>query len=238
MVERLAPGIYQLELGWRAPFGANAYVVDDGEVTLIDAGFPVNARSIRGELSETGIAIASIDRVLITHYDLDHVGGLARLLPELDAPVYVGTADLAIMTGDRNPPFFHHKGLFHRGLRRVYRLPSSLSYRPLGDREQVGSFTAYHTPGHNPGHTVYVHQDRGIVLFGDLVWEADGALTIPFWLDSYDMPALRASLRRFAADVAPFDIAGVGHGTPIRTNGFGALRTLVEQLADESDWLP
>lgn len=238
MVERLAPGIYQLELGWRVPFGANAYLVDDGDVTLIDAGFPVNARSIREELREIGVPIASIDRVLITHYDLDHVGGLARLAPALDAPVYVGTADLAIMTGDDDPPFWHHKGLFHRGLRSVYRLPSSLSYRPIGDREVVGGFTGYHTPGHNPGHTVYVHHDRGLVLFGDLVWEEAGGLTIPFWLDSYDMPELRASLRRFAAAVEPFEIAGVGHGTPIRSDGFAALRRLVDELGDESDWWP
>ncbi|MDX1747738.1 MAG: MBL fold metallo-hydrolase, partial [Halobacteriales archaeon] len=89
MAEELAPGVWYLNLGWRAPLGANAFLVEDGTVTLVDAGLPLNARRIRHELAATGLDPGDIDQVLITHYDLDHVGGLARLVPELDAPVYM-----------------------------------------------------------------------------------------------------------------------------------------------------
>ncbi len=226
MAERLAEGVWYLDLGWPAPLGANAFVVDDGEVTLVDAGFPRNANRLRGELADAGIEVEAIDRVLLTHYDLDHVGGLSRLVPELDAPAYLGEADLALLDGSWDPPWLHHKGLFHRGLRRLHRLPPSIELRPAADGDEIGGFVAHHTPGHNPGHTAYVHEDLGAGLLGDLAWSKPRGLVTPIWLDSYDMRRLRASVRAFAERAAPFEVAGVGHGEPLRAGGRQAVRDL------------
>jgi glyoxylase-like metal-dependent hydrolase (beta-lactamase superfamily II) len=226
VAELLAAGVWYLDLGWPAPFGANAFAVDDGEVTLVDAGFPVNGRQLRRELADAGIAPGDIDRVLLTHYDLDHVGGLARLVPELDAPAYLGEADLALLRGAWDPPWLHHKGLFHRGLRRLHRLPSGIELRAVTDGDDIGAFTAYHTPGHNPGHTVFVHEPLGVALLGDLVWSKPRGLVTPIWLDSYDMHTLRSSIRSFAERAPPFEVAGVGHGEPLRSGGRDALRAL------------
>ena len=226
MAEALGAGTWYLDLGWPAPLGANAFVVDDGEVTLVDTGFPVNARRLRDELAEAGVSVGDIDRVLITHYDLDHVGGLSRLAPDLDAPVYVGEADLDLLRGAWDPPWLHHKGLFHRGLRRLYRLPGSLDWRPVADGDEVGGFTAHHTPGHNPGHVVWVHEALEVALLGDLAWSKPRGLVTPIWLDSYDMVRLRESVRGFARRAPPFEVAGVGHGRPLRTGGDVAFRDL------------
>ncbi|MDX1748629.1 MAG: MBL fold metallo-hydrolase, partial [Halobacteriales archaeon] len=224
MAERIATGVWLLDLGWFPPLGANAYLVDDGELTLVDTGLPFNARRVRDEVEATGYRIRDIDRVLVTHYDLDHVGGLSRLVPDLDAPVYLGTSDYHLLAGEWDPPWLHHKGLFHRAARWVYRLPIDLEYRPVDDGEQIGGYTAHHTPGHNPGHTAYLHEDLGVGLLGDLVWEEEGRLTTPVWLDSYDMGLLRESVRRLAEEGRPFEIACMGHGQPIRTGGHDALR--------------
>ncbi|MFB6352786.1 MAG: MBL fold metallo-hydrolase [Halobacteriales archaeon] len=230
MAEELAPGVWQLDLGWPAPLGANAFLVDDREVTLVDTGFPLNARRLRTEIRDAGVAVGDIDRVLLTHYDLDHVGGLSRLVPDLDAPAYLGEADLALLDGRWDPPWLHHKGLFHRGLRRLHRLPVGLEYRPARDGEPIGGFSVHHTPGHNPGHMAYVHEARGVALLGDLVWSKPRGLVTPIWLDSYDMATLRDSVRRFAAQAAPFEVAGVGHGRPIRAGGRSALRELAARI--------
>jgi glyoxylase-like metal-dependent hydrolase (beta-lactamase superfamily II) len=230
MAERLAAGIWQLRLGWPAPLRSNAYLVDDGTVTLIDAGLPLNANRLRDELEDAGGDVAEIDRVLLTHYDIDHVGGLARLVPELDAPVYMGEADLALLEGGQDPPWLHHKGLFHRGLRLVHGLPEELSVRSVADGDRIGGFRAHHTPGHNPGHTVYVHAEMEAGLLGDLVWSKPRGLVTPIWLDSYDLATLRASVRRLAERAAPFDVAAVGHGEPLRTGGRAALRELAARL--------
>ncbi len=230
MAEAIAPDVYLLELGFPAPLGANAYLVDDGGVTLVDAGLPLLAGRVRRELADIGYSLDDIDRILVTHYDLDHVGGLPRLYPAVDVPVFMGERDLRIVTGTWDPPLLHHKGLFHRGARRLFRLPDGMDFRPVKDGDTIGGFTAYHTPGHNPGHTVFLHRELSTALLGDLVWEDAGRLTTPEWYDSYDMARLRASIRRFADTTPPFEIACVAHGSPLKTGGYDALRALADSL--------
>ncbi|MDY6817711.1 MAG: MBL fold metallo-hydrolase [Halobacteriales archaeon] len=234
MAERLAPGIWLLDLGWPAPLGTNAYLVadGDGELTMVDAGMPINATSVRSEIQDTGFAVDEIDRVLITHYDLDHVGGLARLVPALDAPVYIGETDRQLYDGGYDPPWLHHKGLFHRGLRALHRLPADLEIRGVADGDRIGDFLAFHTPGHNPGHTVYINEAQSVGLLGDLVWEEDGEFTTPIWFDSYDLSTIRRSIRRLVAESPPFEVACVGHGTPLRANGLTALKALANDFYD------
>jgi glyoxylase-like metal-dependent hydrolase (beta-lactamase superfamily II) len=237
MTDRIAPGVTRLDLGFRAPLGATAYLVEDGDLTLVDAGMPVNATRIRTAIDDAGYAIGEIDRVLITHYDLDHLGGLARLTPDLDAPVYMGRRDLDLLRGGYDPPLFHHKGLFHRAARALHSPPASLSYRAVVNRERIGGFEAFHTPGHNPGHTVYVHEELGAAFLGDLVWGDDGGLTVPIWLDSYDMAEIRESVRWFAAESPPFEVACVAHGDPVLEGGYEALQALAERVDAESGGL-
>jgi glyoxylase-like metal-dependent hydrolase (beta-lactamase superfamily II) len=210
MAERLADGVWHLDLGWMPPLASNAYLIDDDEVTLVDAGLVRNRPSIRGELRAAGYAPADLDRVLLTHYDLDHTGGLARLGGALP-PVYIGETDAQLASAEWEPPWLHHKGLFHRVARTLFPLPTDV--RRVRDGDRIGGFTAHHAPGHNPGHTVYVH-DSGTAFLGDLVWEQDGELTTPIWFDSYDMVELRASVRDLA-DRIEFDLACMGHGTPL-----------------------
>jgi glyoxylase-like metal-dependent hydrolase (beta-lactamase superfamily II) len=234
MAERIAPGIVRLDLGFRAPLGATAYLVEDDDLTLVDAGMPINATRVRTAIGGAGYAIGAIDRVLITHYDLDHIGGLARLTPDLDAPVYLGRRDLDLLGGGYDPPILHHKGLFHRAVRAVYRPPASLSYRALVNGERIGGFEAFHTPGHNPGHMAYVHEGLDAAFLGDLVWGEDGGLTIPVWFDSYDMDEVRESVRRFAAESPPFGAACVAHGEPVLEGGYEMLRALADGVDGES----
>jgi glyoxylase-like metal-dependent hydrolase (beta-lactamase superfamily II) len=234
MAERIAPGIWRLDLGWPAPLGATAYLVDDDDLTLVDAGFPRNSPSIRADIADAGYAVGEIDRVLITHYDLDHLGGLSRLVPDLTAPVYVGRADLDFLRGGEDPPLLHHKGLFHRGLRAVYGPPESLTYHPVDDRDRIAGFRAFHTPGHNPGHTVYLHEELGAAFLGDLAWSEGGGLTIPVWLDSYDVEEIKESVRWFASVSPRFEFACVAHGPPILEGGYDAVRALADGIETES----
>ena len=231
MIERIGDGIWWLQLGWRPPLRRNAYLVDDGnELTLIDVGMPWDDNTIRDHLQTAGYALSAVDQVLVTHYDFDHVGGLRRLNGDLDARVYMGQRDYGIVSREYTPPLFHHKGAFHRALRRLFPLPSSISFHPLADGEQIGGFTAYHTPGHNPGHTVYVHEGLSAAFLGDLVWEKAGSFTTPVLLDSYSMVELRESVRQFASRSPPFELACVGHGTPLKNGGTDALETLAASL--------
>jgi glyoxylase-like metal-dependent hydrolase (beta-lactamase superfamily II) len=226
MAEELVEGVWMLDLGWRKPLGSNGYVVDDGTVTLVDTGLPFNDTAVRSELAAAGLTPDDIDRVLVTHYDLDHVGGLRGLAPDLDAPVYVGAPDLALMEGSLGPTWLHPKGVFHRGARRILPLPSELDLRSVEDGDEIGDFTAHHTPGHNPGHMAYEHESLGATLLGDLVWGTGTGLTEPIWWDSYDMTTLRGSIRSLSSTLPGFDMALMGHGDPLVTGGGDALSRL------------
>jgi len=222
MARQLRDGVWLLDLGLIPPFATNGYLVDDGDVTLVDPGLPVNRPAVRAELGAVGYAVGDLDRVLVTHFDLDHSGGLRGLTGDFDGPVYMGAEDLAIATGKTDPKRRHHKGLFHTLVRRLFPLPDEFAYHSVVDGDVVGQFTVYHTPGHNPGHVVFVH-DSGVAFLGDLVWEENGRLTPPFWLDSYDMRGVRESIRDLADRAPPFNVAAMAHGDPITDGGREAL---------------
>lgn len=228
MAQCLAEGVWRLDLGLFPPLASNAYLLADDAVTLVDAGLGMNVPSFHSEIRATGHAAADVDRVLLTHYDIDHVGGLGNL--DRGTPVYIGEADARLLAGEWDPPPFHHKGLFHRVARRLFPLADDVDLHRIADGDVVGGFTAFHTPGHNPGHVVYVHEGLGACLLGDLVWDDDGELSPPFWLDSYDMHQLRESIRRLAERAPEFELACMAHGRPITKDGSGALRRLAENL--------
>jgi glyoxylase-like metal-dependent hydrolase (beta-lactamase superfamily II) len=228
MAREIVDGVWLLEVAWPEPIGANAYLVDDGEVTLVDAGVPIPRRSLAGEISDAGYALSEIDRVLLTHYDIDHVGGLARI--DLDVPVYLGALDLRLLRRAWSPPWRHHKGLFHRLARRVYSLSSS-DLRPISDGDRIGGFRAFHTPGHNPGHTVFFHPGSKTALLGDLVWSTGEGFVAPPWIDSYDTARIVESITRIADH--HFETACIGHGPPFSTGGAELIRDLAEELTAE-----
>ena len=51
-------------------------LVEDGQITMIDAGLPGNSVAVLSYLAEIGLAPAAILRIIITHHHVDHVGVL------------------------------------------------------------------------------------------------------------------------------------------------------------------
>ncbi|WP_330632507.1 MBL fold metallo-hydrolase [Halocatena halophila] len=237
-MRRLREDLWLLELGWHEPFGSNAYLIDDaidpetgertaGELTLVDTGYRWNRRSLASEIAAAGYDTGEIDRIVLTHYDLDHTGGLHSI--PVDCPVYLGATEIELAEGEYQPPLSHHKGLFHRATRTLFPLPKSIDLHSVTDEQWIGRFEAFATPGHNPGHMVYVHES-GVAFLGDLVWETDGELTTPFWGDSYDMRQVRESVKSLAQRCPPFEVACMGHGSPFTENGFDYLQRLAGRL--------
>ena len=224
MATELSAGVWRIELR-----GVSAYLVDDDELTLVDAGTPWDEAAVRQGFADAGVAVADVGRVLLTHYDLDHVGTLAALTPELDATVYTGAFDAAILRGERSPPLRNHKGAFQR-LAGLFTTLPDLEIKAVADGERIGSFTAYHTPGHTPGHVAYVSEALGVALLGDLVSASDGELAPSKWLISYDTDGVVDSVRDLADRAPAFEVACVGHGDPIASNGSEALAALARRI--------
>ena len=212
-MRELREGVWWIDCG-----GVNAYLVDDGgTLTLIDAGLPWNRKTIQQAVSDAAGSLADIDRVLLTHYDIDHVGTLAKL-DGLDAPVYVGRDDYPFVTGERSPPWRNHKGAVQRAVGWLTDPPTG-PVEPVDDGDELGSFTAHHAPGHTPGHTVYVSEELSTAILGDLVRENNGSFAPSPYIISYDTAAVRSSIRSLAANFPTFEVAAPGHGLPFKRNG-------------------
>lgn len=223
MARELVDRVWQLELS-----PASAYLVDDGELLLFDAGTPGSAEELLEEVTETGHDVVDVDRVLITHYDPDHVGGLAELTPDLDAPVYLREPDASHLTGTEKPELLNLKGFVQRVTRPLLSVPD-LEVRRIVDGEEVGSFTAYHTPGHTRGHVAYVSETHDVGVLGDLVRAVDGRLQFSPWYLSHDTDAVRESVRTLASRTPAFAVAAPGHGDPLTEGGSDALVRLARR---------
>lgn len=214
------------DVWWFDLRGVNAYlVVDQGDPVLVDAGMPWDASTVRAGLADAGFEVSDLARVLITHYDPDHVGGLRRLDP--DCPVFIGAGDAPYLQGQLDPSWKEWKGLLQRVLRPIFQ-PAGLDIRPVTAGRELGSFTVYETPGHTQGHVSYVSDALDVAFLGDLVQSSDGELVPPPWLLSDNMRAVRESIHDLLADAPEFGVACPGHGDPIVENGRAALEAALE----------
>ena len=203
---------------WYDLSGVNAALVDDGgTLTLVDTGLPWHGNELVAGLNDAGHELRDLDRILLTHFDLDHVGGLTAF-DGVDVTIYVGERDAPLVTGERAPPLGNHKGAFQRLVSPLLDAPAN-DVVPLADGDTVGSFTAYHTPGHTPGHVCYVSEALSLGLLGDLVRGDGGRFEPSPWLVSYDTDAVARSISDFAERAPGFDIAVPGHGVPFGENG-------------------
>ncbi|MFB6266450.1 MAG: MBL fold metallo-hydrolase [Halodesulfurarchaeum sp.] len=226
MATELTDGLWHIDCATRDR--PNVYLVDDGALSLVDAGWPGDVHTVRQGLDAAGVGPADIDRVLLTHYDADHVGTLARLTPELDAPVFIHEAEAPYVAGERLPPRTARHGLeaLHRLYYRRLRLPD-LEIRAIEGGESIGGFRALHTPGHTPGHVVYVHEGRSAAFLGDLAYALGDRLCASGWLSSYDTRQVEASIRSLRARTADVDHVCPGHGPPLE-----GLHTQLSRLLD------
>ena len=217
------------DVWWYDLRGTNAYLVDDeGALTLVDSGLRWQHNRLLGGLREAGFELRDLDRILLTHYDVDHVGGLTAF-DGVDLTIYVGATDAPYVTGEQTPTLRNHKGLIQR-LGRPLVTPPDNAVEPLADGDTVGSFTVYETPGHTPGHVCYVSEALSTAMLGDLVVERGGRLHPSMRVINYDTATLKSSIRSLAERAPAFDVAAMGHGVPFLRGGSDRLADLVDRL--------
>lgn len=222
MTDRVAKGVWRIRCS-----GVNAYVVTtaDGPV-LVDAGTGRDGETLREGLGEAGYRPDELARVLVTHHDPDHVGGLADVLEVADVPVHMHRLDAAAYAGDDPIPLTRWKGLMQR-VGGLLTPDADARVETVQDGESVAGLEALHTPGHTPGHLAYLDRDRGVVFVGDLVWTPLGALRFMPGIMDDDPDLSNASLGSLVHRI-PEDVEVVlpGHGRPIAEDGFAKLAAL------------
>jgi hydroxyacylglutathione hydrolase len=125
-------------------FGTNSYLVWDEatqDAVVIDANLEPEA--MVALVRERG---AKLRAILLTHTDVDHIGGLPRLLAEFpDVPVAVHDAEREVVEAGK-PLRQTNWGFELPPVAKLDRLEEGETYR-AGSLE----FEVLHTPGHSPG---------------------------------------------------------------------------------------
>lgn len=204
-----APAISLVTVG---AFQENTYLVVDpatGRAVLVDPG--AEPDRIIAMVEASG---ATLEAIWLTHAHLDHVGGIVGVKRRWDVPVHLHPDD---------------QPLYDRAERQAaaYGLPfeqPAPAERSLRDGETLAvgtlSFTVHHTPGHAPGHCVFLGHD--MVLAGDLLFAGSiGRTDLPL----SDPAAMQRSLEKIASfPEATRVYPGHGPDTTIgeerATNGF------------------
>jgi glyoxylase-like metal-dependent hydrolase (beta-lactamase superfamily II) len=211
----IVEGLWQLNLGF-----VNGFLIDSGELTLIDTGFPHSAGKIVRALESLGRKPTDIRHIIVTHCHPDHAGSLAEIKRLTNAPIYMHAADAAMVRkGEGRRPMTASPGLVRSLMYNLFVVPTSGKIEPcaadyeISDGSELpiaGGLRALHTPGHCAGHLAFLWRSRRVMFV------ADAASSMPNFGLSLCYEDLTEGLRSLAKIAAlDFDVACFGHGSAI-----------------------
>jgi glyoxylase-like metal-dependent hydrolase (beta-lactamase superfamily II) len=220
-----------------------ALIWDADGLMLVDAGFPGQGGLIRAAMERAGADFDRLNRVYLTHHDLDHIGSLRELVAarqgrlevlthELEKPYIEGTqaphklahmeANLAALPPEGQAFYPIMKTAFENSHTRVDR-----TLEDGAELDLCGGVLVIHTPGHTLGHScLYVRQENTLIA-GDALAVDDGRLTLPGSALNYDTLQAQASLRKLSA--YPIETVICYHGGMVRGNCTEIIAALLSQ---------
>jgi len=188
---KIADGIEMIKL----PMNRTIYptiIWDDDSVVLVDAGVTNSLPEIKNAMEDANIPFEKLNKIIVTHQDIDHIGGIKSILDELP--------EVKVLAHEEDKPYI-------QGEKKLIRLNSNFMNRinslPKEEREKIldmfenvhvevnmtltdgeelaycGGIIVIHTPGHTPGHICLYHKKTKTLIVGDAMNVVDGQLIGP-----------------------------------------------------------
>lgn len=140
------------------PDETNCYLLSSGkEAVVVDVG--IEPDRLLHRIDELGLDLTG---VYLTHFHVDHIGGVKELLNRFDAPVYASGED----------EFLKEISMEACGIRELAPY-IDFDYERIGPgrRKILGqNMLVLDTPGHTPGSLSYFFPAAGCVFVGDLLF--------------------------------------------------------------------
>ncbi|UCC88438.1 MAG: MBL fold metallo-hydrolase [Anaerolineales bacterium] len=212
----IVPNVHLIRSGF-----VNQYLIMDGDgLTLIDAGLARRGRGILKAIDRLGHAPQDLRRILVTHADEDHAGGLAALQAASGARVYASPIEaeaLAAGRSSRDVKLNGLRGLFLAVMSPWFNVTPVVVDETLTDGQilpVLRGLQVVTTPGHTPGHISLFAPTAGLLFTGDSL-VANGDQLIPSReMYTWDMAQALESVKKQAALGAT--IVCPAHGPVIR----------------------
>lgn len=231
----------------------NCYLIEDEPLTLIDAG-PNSATSLtamEAALAAHGRSVEQLERIVITHQHIDHIG-LVQILAERSGAEVCALDRLAPWLADYRRQMeagdeFAAQIMLRNGIPQdvVYALRAvSASFRAWGAAARVTrplaageplqfasrSWRVLHRPGHSPSDTVFLDEASGELFGGDhLIKHISSNPLISKPLDGGDADERPRALMSYVDSLRQTremeaSVVYAGHGEPI-----GDHRALIDE---------
>jgi glyoxylase-like metal-dependent hydrolase (beta-lactamase superfamily II) len=244
---------YRLELPTGLQEGSvNAYLFTEPEPLLVDTGIKSDESwsALEKGLSQHGLTVTDIVRVIITHAHVDHYGQAGAIAAKSDADIWISQLGLPWLKEESD--YYDQRHIFYRDfflpsvglapetremfqagykalIEQSHPIPASRIYSfSLDDHLQMGgrSWQVVHTPGHASMQTCFYDPQNRLLLSADMLLATTPTPVVENLPDgSWDrIPALPLFLKSLDK-IEALEIKTVlpGHGRP-----FGDHRTVIQ----------
>lgn len=189
---------------------------DDSEVVLIDTGLPGQSELIREAFEKAGVSFDSISKIIITHQDMDHIGGLSSIVKQapLKVTVFSHEMEKPYIQGELTPLKMTPERIAHQEVmlnklpeekrNEIKNLFSSLAAKvdkTIEDGQELpfcGGIQVIFTPGHTAGHICLYLKKYKTLVTGDAMNVIEGKLCGPSAQFTYNMEEALNSLKKLS----------------------------------------
>ena len=213
-------GIHQVD-----GVNGNCYVLVREGLTIVDTGIPGSGKKIIAYIRDTlQRDPAGIRTIIITHFHMDHTGGIAALKEASPAlKLAIGRADAGYLDGTIPLPVYP-------GLRGILLRVAGMVMTPglftpdilLDDGDRIDGLTCVHIPGHTHGSIGLLDETTKAFFAGDILRYDGRTVAEGPALFTLDPAASHRSIRKIAA--LDFGILLPGHGVPLRPDASTRVR--------------
>jgi glyoxylase-like metal-dependent hydrolase (beta-lactamase superfamily II) len=189
-------------------------IAADHVLALVDAGYPGFLPRIEQEIARHGYDARNLTHVIMTHYDIDHIGALHDLKAKYPGVrIIASEREAGAISGERKSERLIQAENMQQHLpeeqqefgRWFIRQLESLKHVPVdetvrdGDELFDGRCRVIATPGHTPGHISLHIPELNSVIAGDAAVNENGRLAIANPQFCLDLSGAEQSLGKLTA---------------------------------------